>query len=818
MATFKINKVNAGYDYGSSGEYDSVYFEKVTSSGSASNWFYLKVSDKATPTVDIKNLAIFSSPNTENGDGQSSGIYFSDLTSGWNTSTMRAQIVGRHFGGSFGSYAGEAGLGKSMILSDDFIISWNATVGAYVIDVSGVGTGVTQIIAQTNETNSLLQVASSSGGTVPIGGWASSATVDGTNTYLDIRIAPVSYRTAILGDRDTSALDGVPSERYIQAGSVKDVILTTEGGDINFDAYTYTEGAVNDYISIIASDSRTSGNSSWGKQFFLDPSYFQTSTITPTGGAVASIVTLNVSSVMTNLKINADLGGPSEVSPNETLRFLTNSSVSSIFKTNIALSTGFEDIIISAVDAGADRLVFWDDSQSKLAYLEIGSGLTLSGTTLSAVGSFVSFNVSADSGTTQTIENNNLLQIVTNASSSNILQTVTSTSDIVTVAAKSPSVAGDRIVFWDNSLAGLNYLSVGTGLSLAGTTLACTISAPNSGSLSVGIGTAASGTALSWATSSGFNADSATNYTYTLNVGPALTNYATILNGSTTGFLYKTAANTLALQTPSFQFSVQGNSGTEVITNNETLQIVGISGIVTEASATNRITIGIDYNTRDFEIVNDKIQLKDKYTSDWKNSCLVNANNTSSLGVSYNYNSTGGASGRGQITWTTGPSTIDGVSISAGDRILNTEPGAASGIWVVTNINTWDRAEDFDSDDEVTSGNTVTVEEGSSFANIIYQLTTDDPITIGGASGTPLTWTAVAKTAFYGVGNGMMIDSINNQITFATADNGSIPVSINSVSEGILYAANRIRVATDGVTIGINNSGQVEATWALVEW
>ena len=39
---------------------------------------------------------------------------------------------------------------------------------------------------------------------------------------------------------------------------------------------------------------------------------------------------------------------------------------------------------ITGVDAGSDKIVFWDDSASKLAYLEAGSGLSLSGTTLSA--------------------------------------------------------------------------------------------------------------------------------------------------------------------------------------------------------------------------------------------------------------------------------------------------------------------------------------------------------------------------------------------------------------------------------------------------
>ena len=42
---------------------------------------------------------------------------------------------------------------------------------------------------------------------------------------------------------------------------------------------------------------------------------------------------------------------------------------------------------ITGVDATADRIVFWDDSASKLAYLEAGSGLSISGTTLSATAS-----------------------------------------------------------------------------------------------------------------------------------------------------------------------------------------------------------------------------------------------------------------------------------------------------------------------------------------------------------------------------------------------------------------------------------------------
>jgi hypothetical protein len=41
---------------------------------------------------------------------------------------------------------------------------------------------------------------------------------------------------------------------------------------------------------------------------------------------------------------------------------------------------------IAADDPGADRIIFWDDSENKLTHLEVGSGLTLSGATLTGGG------------------------------------------------------------------------------------------------------------------------------------------------------------------------------------------------------------------------------------------------------------------------------------------------------------------------------------------------------------------------------------------------------------------------------------------------
>jgi hypothetical protein len=50
------------------------------------------------------------------------------------------------------------------------------------------------------------------------------------------------------------------------------------------------------------------------------------------------------------------------------------------------LSVSGSDLV--ADDPNADRIVFWDDSEGKLRYLEAGSGLTISGTTMTATSTF----------------------------------------------------------------------------------------------------------------------------------------------------------------------------------------------------------------------------------------------------------------------------------------------------------------------------------------------------------------------------------------------------------------------------------------------
>ena len=91
----------------------------------------------------------------------------------------------------------------------------------------------------------------------------------------------------------------------------------------------------------------------------------------------------------TYIKVNGewvDVGGGGGLAPDSTISDL------------ISVSGG----TISADDAGADRIWFWDDSQSKATHLGVGTGLEISGTTLSATstaGKTYVFTASQSGGT-----------------------------------------------------------------------------------------------------------------------------------------------------------------------------------------------------------------------------------------------------------------------------------------------------------------------------------------------------------------------------------------------------------------------------------
>jgi hypothetical protein len=124
-----------------------------------------------------------------------------------------------------------------------------------------------------------------------------------------------------------------------------------------------------------------------------------------------------------------------------------------------------------------------------------------------------------------------------------------------------------------------------------------------------------------------------------------------------------------------------------------------------------------------------------------------------------------------------GTQTIDGVALSAGDRVLvkNQSTGSQNGIYVVA-AGSWARATDADSSAEVTSGLFTFVEEGTTNADSGWVLSTNSTITLG--------TTSLAFAQFSGAGQltaGDGLTKTGNTIDVVTASSTRIVVSANSI-------------------------------------
>lgn len=131
----------------------------------------------------------------------------------------------------------------------------------------------------------------------------------------------------------------------------------------------------------------------------------------------------------------------------------------------------------------------------------------------------------------------------------------------------------------------------------------------------------------------------------------------------------------------------------------------------------------------------------------------------------------------GNITLS-GTQTIDGISLSAGNRVLvkNQSTASENGIYDVVSGGSWTRSADANISAEVTSGMFVFVEEGSTNADSGWVLTTDGAITLG--------TTGLAFTQFSGAGQitaGGGLTKTGNTIDVATADAGRIVINADSI-------------------------------------
>lgn len=189
----------------------------------------------------------------------------------------------------------------------------------------------------------------------------------------------------------------------------------------------------------------------------------------------------------------------------------------------------------------------------------------------------------------------------------------------------------------------------------------------------------------------------------------------------------------------------------------------------------------------------------------------------STANVTVTYTATGGTSARGQIT--AAPNTLDGVSLAANDRILlkDQNTGAQNGIYVVSTLGSgsngvWDRATDFDADAEVTAGAFTFVEEGTTNADSGWVLSSNQPIVIGGASGTALTFVQFSGAGQITAGAGLT--KSGNTLDVASTGGGSLTITADSINltSGIATAGTYRSVTVD--TYGRVTAGTTPTTFS----
>jgi len=174
------------------------------------------------------------------------------------------------------------------------------------------------------------------------------------------------------------------------------------------------------------------------------------------------------------------------------------------------------------------------------------------------------------------------------------------------------------------------------------------------------------------------------------------------------------------------------------------------------------------------------------------------------------------------------PSTVDGVNLSAGDRVLvnGQNTGSQNGLYIVQTVGagsngTWIRSDDANVTGEIEAGMIVMVTEGNSYKDTQWKLTTNNPIIVGTTALMFEQNSAFAFGNIYANGTAVLANSVGDTVTFTAGDNieitgnntsktvtiGVTGISLNSIANG----TSNVKVVSSGgdVTMGVGGVGNV---------
>jgi hypothetical protein len=398
-----------------------------------------------------------------------------------------------------------------------------------------------------------------------------------------------------------------------------------------------------------------------------------------------------------------------------------------------------------------------------------------------------------------------------------------------------PGSTSGTITLTPTAIAGTNTIT----LPAATGTVALTSDIPtvNAGTLTLNIGSAAAtSNAITISAGTGFTANTATNTTYSVSVGPALTALATFMTTATAGFIRRTAQDTYAIDTSTYLTSNQSISVTGDVTGTGTTAIgltlatvnsnvgtftkvtVNGKGLVTSATTladtdiptitaakisnfdtqvrTSRLdqmatpTTSVALGSQKITGLADPTLAQDAATKNYVDTVAQGLDTKASVR----------AATTGNITLSA-PQTIDGVAVIANDRVLvkNQTTTSQNGIYVV-NAGTWTRATDANSWAELVAAFTF-VEEGTINKDTGWVSTVD---AIGTLETTAVAFTQFSAAGAYTAGTGMTATG-NTFNVIGTADR--ITANADSIDIASTYVGQ-----TSITTLGTIGTGTWNAT------